>query len=506
MVEKTRSPTNRLVSAGGFRKIHDHNDKGITNSHFVHRSIIQGSQLEAQGPVWIAEGMLLSQRVTRTLFLLVLGIVSIQGVAWGESRVTSAPGIQPAEEITRSLEWLRSQVVPNHFITTPDPRRRGLILSYAPTLSRTGPIHRKAFIYDVALAAIAFSMAGDWTNASLVLNALVRVQRSDGSFWFSYNVENTWPEDGDHDMAVIRAGAMAWAGYALAFYLENRPSTNEPRALRERALFLSAARAVTDFLLTLRVMDSSKAQGLLRGGRATVLLGMDPRGTITESYEDQPIRWISTEHNISSYFLLIAMSLLTDDPRYRDAAHAIQSTLLAELWQDDLGQFAQGMREDGAIDRTRALDCASWGALFLFAIGEKDKMAQAMSTVDRVYKSEHRGIRGYRPYSEAPVYDNPRIERALLPDAPDVQWQNLPFVWSEGTLGVALGQLRLGNVARARGLLIEMLKLREGGGLQYASRELPYEFVGYPSVGGTAWHIIVEETLRNPNAPKVWAR
>jgi len=412
-----------------------------------------------------------------------------------------------AAETERSLAWLRGQLVPNRLLPAPDPARRGLILSYGPDAGRPGPLHRKAFAYDAGLAAIAFTATGDAASAARVLGALARVQRTDGSFWFSYAADSSWPDEADHDMAIVRAGAAAWAGYAFAFHLEQAAPEGSARDRRERALYLGAARRVADFLLTLRVADPPAARGLVRGGRAAVTLVPDADGRgVREVYQDGPVRWVSTEHNISSFFLLEALGRLTGEARYTDAARDVRDRLLGTLWQEDLAQFAQGIFEDGRLDRTLALDAASWGALFCLAAGEPARAARAAETADRRYRAVHDGVEGHRPYHDKPVYDDPAVQRLLLPDAPAARWQDLAVVWTEGSLGVALARLRTGDGVRARAIVAEVLKLRAGDGVRLASRDLPYELAGFASVAATAWHVLVEEALRAPAAPGVWSR
>ncbi|PYV36348.1 MAG: hypothetical protein DMG06_30915 [Acidobacteria bacterium] len=111
-------------------------------------------------------------------------------------------------DCSASLNWLRSQIVPNRQVPTPHPQRRGLILSYAPGQGQKGPLYDKSFVYDAAAGAIALVVASDWGNAAKILDALVRVQREDGSFWFSYSSQNDWPNEIDHDMAVVRTGVL----------------------------------------------------------------------------------------------------------------------------------------------------------------------------------------------------------------------------------------------------------------------------------------------------------
>jgi hypothetical protein len=413
---------------------------------------------------------------------------------------------QPAGPEAGSLAWLRGQIVPNAAFPSPDPMRRSLILSYAPAGRPAGPIHRKSFAYDAALAAIAFSTTGDLAAAASILHALVRVQRDDGTFWFSYAVDVAWPTEADHDMGLVRSGANAWVGQALTFYLERLPAGNASLE-REREHLLSAARRIADALLGMRVADSSPARGLVRGGRAIVRLEAEPgRSGVREVYDDRPVEWISTEHNLIAWFFLKSLHGLTGEARYETAASAIQARLLERLWQEDLGQFAQGLLEDGRIDRRLALDCASWGALFLLAVGERERAVRSAQTADRRYVGTDAGVTGHRPYSNQPVYDDPVVQRRLLPKAPAARWEGNQFVWSEGSLGVALAFARLGDASRARAIVAEVLKLRADGGIRYASHSLPFEFAADPSVAATAWHVIVEEALRLPAAPGLWWR
>ena len=418
----------------------------------------------------------------------------------------STGAAQPVDPAAASLAWLRAQIVPNATVPLPDPMRRGLILSYAPAGRPPGPIHRKSFAYDAALAAIAFTTTGELATAARILHALVRAQRDDGSLWYSYAVDVAWPTEGDHQMGLVRSGANAWVGQALTFYLELRPA-GSARVERERAHFLAAARRIADALLGLRVRAPSAARGLVRGGRAFVRLEADPGSSgVREVYDDRPVEWISTEHNLITWFFLTSLHALTREPRYAAAARAIQERLVERVWQEDLGQFAQGLLEDGRLDRRLALDCASWGALFLLAVGERDRAARSAQTADRRYLNTDGAVTGHRPYSNQPVYEDPKVQRRLLPEAPMARWEVHPFVWSEGSLGAALAFARLGDAGRARAIVTQMLKLRADGGIRYASHSLPYEFAADPSVAGTAWHVIVEEALRVPTLPGLWSR
>ncbi len=404
-----------------------------------------------------------------------------------------------------SLAWLRGQIVPNRVMPMPHPALSGMILSYAPLDTAAGPGHRTSYVYDGALAAIALASTSDWDAAARILSALARVQREDGTFWFSYAIGAARPEAG-HATGIVRSGANAWVGQALTFYLERRPA-GDARVEEERALLLGAARKVADALLEWRIDGPSASRGLVQGGRASVRLTTGPRTAgVREVHENRPVEWVSTEHNVVSWFFLTGLYGLTGERRYAAAANAIRDRLLDLLWQEDLGQFAQGITADGQVDRRQALDCASWGTLFLLAVGERDRAIRAAHAADSLYRSADRGIRGHRPYLDRPVYDDPAVQRRLLPAEPTARWETFPLVWSEGSLGVALALARVGQAGRARAIVDEVLKLRAKGGIRYASRELPYEFSRDPSVAGTAWHVIVEAALLEPAERAFWWR
>src|SRR6056297_1117759 len=119
------------------------------------------------------------------------------------------------EHQTAAVEWLAEQLVPNEAVPDPNPARRNLIISYRiPPDDPVYPyLYGRSFVYDGAVAAIAFTMTGRYREAQRVLLALSRQVRNDGSVWFGLNTQNAWPSDADSDGAVVRSGASAWVGY-----------------------------------------------------------------------------------------------------------------------------------------------------------------------------------------------------------------------------------------------------------------------------------------------------
>jgi len=405
--------------------------------------------------------------------------------------------------------WLEGRITPNRVVPDPDASRRGLAVSYdiSPKTFPSG-FHRSA-TYDDALVALVFQLHRDWDRAAFTLHALARLVRSDGSLWFTYNTANNWPSESDHESALVRAGTVSWVGYALTFYVAHAPlRSGDPAGARERAFFLATAKHLADYLVSLRVQaPRDPRDGLLRLGYGTLTLAVDSQTrTVIERYREGPAPGISTENNIAAWFFLRQLGTVTGEARWTDVAAAIARGLLRSAWNDGLGQFMEGFASTGAPDSARALDCASLGALFLLARGERQKAARALASVERYYRSTSGTATGYRPYSDRPVYEDSAVGRLFFPDAPRRQWRELPLVWSEGSLQVAFAYLRLGRATRARQIALGLRPLLgENGGLRYASMDLPFEMTDAASVAGSAWLILVTRALGGDSlARQIW--
>src|SRR5437660_891805 len=227
---------------------------------------------------------------------------------------------------------------------------------------------------------------------------------------------------------------------------------------------------------------------------------------LVELYRDELMLAVSIENNISAWFFLHQLADLTREARWAQAADRIRRGLLQSAWNDSLGQFNQGFAPLGDADPDKALDCAAWGALFLLAAGEPQRAQQALAAADRYYVSKHGDASGYRPYAEQAIYGDPEVGRVFFHESPRKQWRELPIVWSEGTLGVALAYLRMGQSPRARQIVAGLAPLQAAnGGLRCASQELQYEMTQVPCVAASAWLVLGAEALAgNPVAMQVW--
>ncbi|MDA2937507.1 exosortase-associated EpsI family protein [Acidobacteria bacterium AH-259-A15] len=401
----------------------------------------------------------------------------------------------------RVENWLLNQMVPNIVVRRPAYARRNLVLSY-----ETDPSHpdyqytfSKSALYDNALAAIAFTMMGKQDRASAVLDALSRVLNKHWDLFFSFNTHNTWPSDQDSYGAIVRTGASAWVGYALCFYLA-RELLDDPDLFRENpdaVRYLQLAERIGERLLVRQVTEEGDPrQGLLTGGEGSYVLRLKG-GKVVEEYVPGEVTWSSVEHNIDSYFFYRALGRLTGNKKWSKAASKIQEALLRAAWNPENSQFNRGVSKLER-DLVQALDCASWGSLVLKSWGEDKKATQALTTFDK-YQSEHDGIVGYRPYAEGPIYDSFAIQKHFYPDKKKGVWENLDFVWPEGSLGVGLAYFRQGRREKAEQILQGMLQLQgKNGGISYATKDIPFQFSTAPSVASNAWWIILASTLEDP--------
>ena len=172
--------------------------------------------------------------------------------------------------------------------------------------------------------------------------------------------------------------------------------------------------------------------------------------------------------------------------------------MIKKSWNEKSGQFNRGQRLDGA-DMAKALDCASWGAVFLQAVGENSKALMALNSTKN-YLVKSKDHQGYKPYFDELLYEDLEINSLFYPDAPKKNWDDSTMIWTEGSLGVALAYLKLGKIEQAVEVIEAMVALQDKeGGLPYATENLRYQFSDNSSVAGTAWLVMVIAALEDEN-------
>ncbi|WKJ88756.1 hypothetical protein QZJ86_12060 [Methylomonas montana] len=290
---------------------------------------------------------------------------------------------------------------------------------------------------------------------------------------FSVNYKSGNPPD-----IYVRNGATAWVLYAMAFYAANMADglrTWIPSYIDQVAAQLLQYKAVTYVPTTTTPINPLQA-GAIMGGIGKYSL------PDYLTFTNTPVTWCSTEHNIDSYFALALAGAVRGNATYTAAAQAIGTALVTNFWDAANGRFYQGIGASG-VDTSDALDCHSWGSLFLRAFaaangGNATYLAMAASAYAGVdayatYDAAT-GVAGYRPYLPSRGYPN-----------------TTAGVWGEGTLGVILARVAAGDTARAVADYNQLLAIAGPNGLPYSTiRDYVYELSDWPSVASTSWLII----------------
>lgn len=354
--------------------------------------------------------------------------------------------------------------------------------SVVDSLVQTHPEKKQTALYDQALMILFYLSEGNKTEAEKLLLKTLKFQNSDGSFPFVIQPESTLA-------TYKRTGANAWLGYA-SLALLNDSST------KDRKTIIEATHRLAYYLLSLQILDKKDSRyGLLTGGFGNYVYEFDEMKTIKEVFLEKNINWISTEHNIDSYFFFRNFYRMTKDNRYKEAALLIKKSLLNTMWNPHKKTFYQG-RDEKEFNPVAALDCSSWGALFLTAIGKKDMARQALQFAEKNFKSQN----GFKPYSDKVLFDSRVIAQSFAEKYPENSWQKIEGIWPEGTAGAALAFFRLGDKKRADELAATLENLRaENGSLPDFTTQIPYEFSSKPSIASTIWLDQLQKEMKEKN-------
>jgi hypothetical protein len=316
---------------------------------------------------------------------------------------------------------------------------QGLILSYQNS--------NRGFLYDQALAVMAFSEAGERHAAEKVLATLTKFQSSDGSWAFQYLSSGGRIEPAEEK--VSPTGAIAWVAMALEAYEKKFGSQKFHVTLMKTLTYLEAQRVKVDW-----------------AGRVSHPVRFSPnRGSV-----------VSFEHNLDTFSAFSNAGT----QHYAEAAADIR-VFLESMW--DQKRFYAGFDlESTQPNRDEDyLDTQSWGILALgttglqgqpFARGLQTNCEEFVSSGSLNSDSVISGFVAYHPRGRAPASTEP--------------------VWSEGSFGMLLsmrlaGQEHCGDQSAAA--LIRSLDrmTQSDGGVSYATASNDPDFSSASSIAGTAW-------------------
>lgn len=342
----------------------------------------------------------------------------------------------------------------------------GLIRSYvidADDPQYGSAFGEQTFVYDQAIGLFAALSVNDEAFAERLVDGMLLMQETSGAHvgGFVFATPQLGPE---YRNSLIRTGAHAIATDALLAFIEKYPNSAGNQTYRDRAqqalTFIDEAQS-----------QAGTTQGLYLGGYG------DYSGVGGSFAPGVQITWASTEHNIDIWHAYTrAASVLGGD--YQARADSLKQAMTTKLLNITSGHYNQGMTATGP-DVADPLDVNSWGAIQLYATGQKTSAQTSMDAL-APFKFTRSGVTGY-----APFYDSPGYLGAT------------PTVWFEGSYGVLMALARTGKVDQYRSLLNTLKVGQESdGSFRYATDVDPiYEISDHRSVAGTAWFVLATNGL-----------
>ncbi|MET0622203.1 MAG: hypothetical protein ABW250_04395, partial [Pyrinomonadaceae bacterium] len=216
----------------------------------------------------------------------------------------------------------------------------------SPRLGEQANIFYRADTYDTAMAAIYMQLRGDLGRATDLVDGLCTALEHDpvggGRIVAAtkatslldpsgnYTTSVYYPDGGTRDI-----GNMCWAGIALTrLYAQNR-----------RYRYLHNSLLIADWLLTnCYVMDDRFG---FSGG---------------EDQWGNKRKWRSVEHNVDAYAFFRNLHVLTEDPRFKEAAEHARKLVISCLVHD--GYYVTGTGEGDSLNSgVVPTDTQSWTAL-----------------------------------------------------------------------------------------------------------------------------------------------
>lgn len=270
-----------------------------------------------------------------------------------------------------------------------------------------------AWIYDQALAVIAFADAGEVARAAAILNAMSGLQLTTpvGAWHECYNSSNTSIVVEDR----LNSGPIAWMVMAVNFY-ESRTGDTNYAGVAQRAL---------NYLDTMRDMNlANETYAALR-------------------YADDDMSKISTEHNLDAYSAYLYRGLLNSDNAYLTTASNILEYLAREMWA--LSTNSNGPYTNVAVfwdgwhtNQAHAFntDPQSWGVLALSPIGPHGE--EFYRCMQWIWSNQ---------YGNTRCVENFNTNIMNVDGFKSGTGEGTNYIWVEGTEGVAAAFRRVGDYA-----------------------------------------------------------
>lgn len=328
----------------------------------------------------------------------------------------------------------------------------------------------QSYIYDQALAIIAFASDGKKSDAKRLLKGLASLQLPDGSLYFSYYLDGTSPYPGEGDRRI--AGSIAWVALAATHY-QSRFNERE---------FVPFTRKILTYLAgQIREAEISGSRQ-----KAVVFSPVDLPGS---AFDEADV--LALEHNLDALSAFTNFTKLNPQENWSQEILSLRKFVLS-MWDPDRRHFWSGASlGSGRVNRSEFyLDNQTWSLLAL----DHDTLASLapMSALAKSCESLLTSREGIIGFSDRKPSKGPARHE---------------FVWSEGTLGYALALQKLTKITkenvRCQNLsadafiqYVRNMKTSDGG-VAYATGTENPDFTTASSVAGTAWLIFAEKAF-NP--------
>lgn len=330
--------------------------------------------------------------------------------------------------------------------------------------------HSQSYIYDQALAVIAFSKHGDKKSAQRLLLALSKLQRTDGSLYFSYylNGESPYPTEGDKRYA----GAIAWVALAAVTYQSSFKSKQ----------FVSFNSRILKYL-------ASEMKPANIDGKKLRAIRFAPSNIQSTAWNESETA--ALEHNLDAYSAFLHYSKINKDDKWNIHANELKDFILT-MWDSSRSHFWSGANiKNGIINKQELyLDNQTWSLLALDkSILESLKTKDALALNCDQFYVEHEGIIGF------------------MDSKPTRRPASSKFIWSEGSAGQILAMNKVSKIhqkeiecngIKTAGFTSSMKKMKkEDGGIAYATSTPNKDFTTASSVAGTVWYYFAANNI-NP--------
>ena len=370
-----------------------------------------------------------------------------EAVKLDSKNITAKQGL---EEVYSWLTGERSREVQNAPISFIQDQigQSGLVRSFLT-------VDKSAYIYDQALAVIAFTAEKEYDIAGRILSVLSKLQNEDGSFSFSYDVNN-----GIIASKEKMAGSNAWVIMAVNYYTIHS---------KDRS-YVGMAERCAHWLMSLQ-------------GNGPILGGLDQNG--------RRIKWAGTEFNLDAYSALKYLGELTKEEKYSAKAKEIKDWLEGSVWDERDGRFWRAGK-----DKAKSLDTNTWAIL---ALGRKGDRGQDFSRGINWALKNCRTTSSYGSVNNIDGFSFEAYKIELFGKDFTLKWKNI--VWFEGTEGVSAALRELnreilssyfhGQTRRVLGL---------NGGVPYTTPDLAWNSNAAHGIASTAWYYFNEKGI-NPFRP-----